>query len=130
VAEFILDNKECHARTMFATHYHELTELAMTRRCVKNYNVAVREYGEQIIFLRKIVPGAADKSYGIHVAKLAGLPAPVIARAREILENLENNAIAEENQPSLAVGVAREKRGLYPRTKRPKTENIQPSLFD
>ena len=130
VAEFILDNKECHARTMFATHYHELTELAMTRRCVKNYNVAVREYGEQIIFLRKIVPGAADKSYGIHVAKLAGLPAPVIARAREILENLENNAIAEEGQPSLAVGMAREKRGLYPRTKRPKTENIQPSLFD
>ncbi len=130
VAEFILDNKECHARTMFATHYHELTELAITRRCVKNYNVAVREYGEQIIFLRKIVPGAADKSYGIHVAKLAGLPAPVIARAREILENLENNAIAEEGQPSLAVGMAREKRGLYPRTKRPKTENIQPSLFD
>ena len=130
VAEFILDNKECHARTMFATHYHELTELAITRRCVKNYNVAVREYGEQIIFLRKIVPGAADKSYGIHVAKLAGLPAPVIVRAREILENLENNAIAEEGQPSLAVGMAREKRGIYPRTKRPKTEAIQPSLFD
>ena len=130
VAEYILDNKECHARTMFATHYHELTELAITRHCVKNYNVAVREYGDQIIFLRKIIPGAADKSYGIHVAKLAGLPAPVITRAREILENLENNAIAEEGQPSLAVGSAREKRGLYPRTKRPRTEAIQPSLFD
>ena len=64
------------------------------------------------------------------MAKLAGLPAPVITRAREILENLENNAIAEEGQPSLAVGSAREKRGLYPRTKRPRTEAIQPSLFD
>ena len=130
VAEFILDCKDCCARTMFATHYHELTELSLTRRCVKNYNVAVREYGDQIIFLRKILPGAADKSYGIHVAKLAGLPAPVIERAKEILENLENNAGAEQGQPSLSVGTAREKRGIYPKTKRPRTENIQPSLFD
>lgn len=72
VAEFLLDHPSCRARTQFATHYHELTELAITRRGVKNYNVAVREYGEQIIFLRQIIPGGADKSYGIHVAKLAG----------------------------------------------------------
>ena len=101
VAEYLLDHPSCRARTQFATHYHELTELALTRRGVRNYNVAVREYGEQIIFLRQIIPGAADKSYGIHVAKLAGLPSEVIGRARDILENLENNSIAEAGQPAL-----------------------------
>ncbi len=130
VAEYILDHT--HARTQFATHYHELTELAMVRQGVKNYNVAVREYGDQIIFLRQIVPGAADKSYGIHVAKLAGLPDGVVSRAKEILANLEENAIGEANLPS--VTAAREKRGRY-RTKtggppQPKPAILQPSLFD
>ncbi len=134
VAEYILDHPTCRARTQFATHYHELTELAMVRDGVKNYNVAVKEYGEQIIFLRQIVPGAADKSYGIHVAKLAGLPKEVISRAREILENLENNAIAEAGMPALSVGSVREKQSKYqskrPGPPRPKPAIIQPSLFD
>ena len=94
VAEFLHDDPGCRCRTQFATHYHELTELAKTRRGINNYNVAVREYGDQIIFLRQIVPGAADRSYGIHVAKLAGIPAPVIERANVILELLEKTADA------------------------------------
>jgi DNA mismatch repair protein MutS len=87
VAEHLHDQIAC--RTLFATHYHELTDLAETKVSVANFNVAVREWNEEIIFLRKILPGAADKSYGIQVARLAGLPAPVIDRAREILSHLE-----------------------------------------
>ncbi len=113
VAEFLLDHPSCRARTQFATHYHELTELALVRKGVRNYNVAVREYGDQIIFLRQIVPGAADKSYGIHVAKLAGLPQEVITRAQEILENLENNAIADAGLPSITSSRLREHSGVY-----------------
>ena len=90
VAEFLHDETRC--RTLFATHYHELTELAGTRRGVNNFNVAVKEYGDDIIFLRQIVPGACDRSYGIHVGKLAGLPADVIDRAAEILEALEKSS--------------------------------------
>ncbi|MBQ9338159.1 MAG: DNA mismatch repair protein MutS [Lentisphaeria bacterium] len=135
VAEFLLDHPACRARTQFATHYHELTELALTRRGVRNYNVAVREYGEQIIFLRQIVPGAADKSYGIHVAKLAGLPAEVISRAKDILENLENNSIAEAGQPALVTGgrknAIRENRRPYRKKDQdPPDLPLQPSLFD
>ncbi len=89
VAEYLHDDEHCRCRTQFATHYHELTELAANKRGINNYNVAVREYGEKIIFLRQIVPGATDRSYGIHVAQLAGLPRDVVARAREILEKLE-----------------------------------------
>jgi DNA mismatch repair protein MutS len=103
IAEFLHDNEPTQARTLFATHYHELTELAITKKRIKNYNVAVREYGDKIIFLRQIVPGTSDKSYGIHVGRLAGLPEPVITRAKEILENLEINAIAEAGMPALAV---------------------------
>ncbi len=100
VAEFLHDAVQ--ARTLFATHYHELTELEMTRPGVKNFNVAVREWSDQIIFLRKIVRGGADKSYGIQVARLAGLPAPVIARAKEILGNLEQSELNAEGNPTLA----------------------------
>lgn len=88
VAEFLHDKIK--ARTLFATHYHELTKLAEDRSGVCNFNVAVREWNEQIIFLRKIVPGGADKSYGIHVARLAGLPKEILDRAKEILAHLEN----------------------------------------
>ena len=94
VAEYLHDDVAC--RTQFATHYHELTELACTRRGVKNYNVAVREYGDDIIFLRQIVPGAADRSYGIHVAKLAGVPREVLDRAQVILELLERTSGAPQ----------------------------------
>jgi DNA mismatch repair protein MutS len=87
VAEFLHDKIK--ARTLFATHYHELTKLAVERKGVCNFNVAVREWNDQIIFLRKIVPGGADKSYGIQVARLAGLPKEILDRAKEILSHLE-----------------------------------------
>ena len=88
VAEFLHDKIK--GRTLFATHYHELTKLAEDRKGVGNFNVAVREWNEQIIFLRKIVPGGADKSYGIQVARLAGLPKEILERAKDILAHLEN----------------------------------------
>ena len=87
VAEFLHDTIK--ARTLFATHYHELTKLAAERKGVCNFNVAVREWNDQIIFLRKIIPGGADKSYGIQVARLAGLPKEILDRAKEILSQLE-----------------------------------------
>jgi DNA mismatch repair protein MutS len=87
VAEFLHDKIK--ARTLFATHYHELTKLAAERKGVGNFNVAVREWNDQIIFLRKIIPGGADKSYGIQVARLAGLPKEILDRAKEILSHLE-----------------------------------------
>lgn len=102
VAEYLHDNPEVKARVLFATHYHELTELALTKSGVTNFNVAVREWGEKVIFLRKILPGSTDKSYGIHVARLAGLPRGVISRANEVLTNLEGNAINEAGKPKLA----------------------------
>jgi len=86
------------AKTLFATHYHELTELAARLPRVKNFNVAVREWDDQIVFLRKIVEGGTDKSYGIHVARLAGIPKPVLARAKEILVNLEESELTPEGK--------------------------------
>ena len=100
IAEFILDDKR--SRTLFATHYHELVELKMTSNGVQNYNVAVSEWKDQIIFLRKIIPGGTDKSYGIQVARLAGLPLPVVNRAKEILGNLENKELDKTGQPVTA----------------------------
>jgi DNA mismatch repair protein MutS len=91
-------------RTMFATHYHELQDLARERPAVKNLTVAVREVGEQVVFLRKLVEGGASRSYGIEVAKLAGLPAEVLARAREILRNLEAMEVDERGHAALAHG--------------------------
>jgi DNA mismatch repair protein MutS len=89
VSEYILDRSRLGARTLFATHYHELTELARTREGVKNYSISVRERGTEVLFLRKIVAGGADRSYGIQVAQLAGLPPAVIERARSVLAQLE-----------------------------------------
>jgi DNA mismatch repair protein MutS len=98
VAEFLHD--ETKARTLFATHYHELTKLAEERSGVCNYNVAVREWNEQIIFLRKIVPGGADRSYGIQVARLAGVPKVILDRAKDILAHLEApNGATEGSSP-------------------------------
>ena len=97
VAEFLHDKIK--ARTLFATHYHELTKLAAERKGVCNLNVAVREWNEQIIFLRKIVPGGADKSYGIQVARLAGLPKEILDRAKDILSHLEKPDSAVERSP-------------------------------
>ena len=101
VAEYLHDHAPVAARTLFATHYHELTDLAQTRERVKNYNVAVKEWNDQIIFLRRIVKGGASHSYGIQVARLAGLPVAVIDRAKEVLQNLESGEY-EAGAPRLA----------------------------
>jgi DNA mismatch repair protein MutS len=90
------------AKTLFATHYHELTELSGRLSRLKNYNVAVREWHDQIVFLRKIVEGGTDKSYGIQVARLAGIPKPVLERAKEILRNLEESELTPEGNVRLA----------------------------
>lgn len=103
VAEYLHNHPSARSRTLFATHYHELTELALILPRVKNFNVAVREWGDHIVFLRKIQPGGADRSYGIQVARLAGLPAEVIKRAKRILENLEANELTPDREPRLAV---------------------------
>ena len=123
IAEFLHDKTK--ARTLFATHYHELTELEMMRPGVKNYNVAVREWNEQIIFLRKIVRGGADKSYGIQVARLAGLPPEVIARAKEVLGNLELAELNADGKPKLA-----EKPPAYPARKRKKAAGEEPQVTE
>jgi DNA mismatch repair protein MutS len=119
VAEFLHDKIK--ARTLFATHYHELTKLATERKGVANFNVAVREWNEQIIFLRKIIPGGADKSYGIHVARLAGVPKEILDRAKDILAHLEKPNGADEN-PKPAKG----KRGKKPM---PVAQKPQMDLF-
>jgi len=89
IAEHIHDRARLGARTLFATHYHEMTQLEQQRAGIKNYRVAVQESGGDVVFLRKIVAGKADRSYGIHVAKLAGLPIDVISRAQAVLSQLE-----------------------------------------
>jgi len=101
IIEYLHDNPTRSGITLFATHYHEVTDLARTRPRVANSNVAVKEWNDQIIFLRKVVPGAADKSYGIQVAKLAGIPRSITDRAREILDTLERKerAMVEETRP-------------------------------
>jgi len=114
VAEFLHCNEKVRAKTLFATHYHELTELALIFDRVKNYNVAVKEWGDNIVFLRKIVPGGCDHSYGIQVAKLAGLPKKVIERAKRVLNNLENNELTPNQLPKLASGNLPEKKVAEP----------------
>ncbi len=108
VAEHI--HKKLRARTLFATHYHELTELALTMDRVKNYTVAIKEWNDQIIFLRKVVEGGADKSYGIQVARLAGLPPAVIQRAKEVLANLERAEFDDAGEPVAAHKIGKEER--------------------
>jgi DNA mismatch repair protein MutS len=98
VAEYIHNHPQLGAKTLFATHYHELVDLAGMLPRVKNYNVAVAEEGGKVVFLRKIVPGGADKSYGIHVAQLAGLPRSVINRAQQVLAELEGRARVEQEK--------------------------------
>ncbi len=104
VTEFLHDHKGsgCGPKTLFATHYHELTELSLTKERVKNYNMAVKEWNEDIIFLKKVVAGGASRSYGIQVARLAGLPPDVIKRAGEILKNLEVDELDGEGSPRIA----------------------------
>ena len=99
IVEHLHDAIGC--RTLFATHYHELTDLAASLAGVRNLNVAVREWEDQVVFLHKIVPGAADKSYGIHVARLAGVPREVNERAKQILAQLESEHLDAEGGPKI-----------------------------
>ena len=115
VLEYVTDKKKLGAKTLFATHYHELTELEEKMSGVRNYNTSVKKRGDEITFLRRIVRGAADGSYGIEVAQLAGIPKTVVSRAREILTELEENGVApviqtkapavQESQLSFASGI-------------------------
>ena len=100
VIEFLHNHPRLKPRTLFATHYHELVGLADMLPMVTNYNVAVAEEGDDVVFLHQIVPGGADRSYGIHVAQLAGLPRDVINRANEILAELERHAPTTSVEPS------------------------------
>ena len=104
VAEYIHDAAPLGARTLFATHYHELTDLAVTKEGVRNFNIAVREWGDRIIFLRKIMEGGTNRSYGIQVARIAGVPGEVVARAMEILRNMEQGELDEVGMPKIARG--------------------------
>ena len=133
VAEHLHDRIGC--RTLFATHYHELQDLARERERVRNLTVAVREVGEQVVFLRRLVEGGASRSYGIEVARLAGLPAPVLARAREILKNLESQEVDESGRTALARGPSRRRSappaaqlGLFEAPARPEAEALQREL--
>jgi DNA mismatch repair protein MutS len=119
VAEFLHDSSQCRARTLFATHYHELADLAATRERITNLTVAVKEWNDQVIFLRTIIPGAASHSYGIQVARLAGMPLEVIERAKEVLKTLEEGEF-EQGSPRLA------KSSIAPLKK----ETAQFSLFE
>ncbi|WP_418792477.1 DNA mismatch repair protein MutS [Phosphitispora sp. TUW77] len=121
VAEYILDTGKVGAKTLFATHYHELTELAEIFPGVQNHNIAVREKGEDIIFLRKIIPGGADRSYGIQVARLAGLPSEVLTRAKEILATLETTEDLAKGQREAAAGRKKHVR---------ENERLQLSIFE
>jgi DNA mismatch repair protein MutS len=119
VAETLHDREGRGVRTLFATHYHELTSLTAGRNRVKNFNIAVKEWDGRIIFLRKLVPGAANRSYGIQVARIAGIPEGVIQRAGEILENLEAGDLDEVGRPRMARSAGKEAAG----------EGAQLSLF-
>ncbi len=98
VAEYISDKEKCGAKTLFATHYHELIQLEEKLEGVKNYSIAVKEKGEDIIFLRKIISGGTDESYGVHVAKLAGVPKAVTTRANEVLRSIERKNVLNEKK--------------------------------
>lgn len=105
VVEYIHNKNRVGVRSMFATHYHQLTELEGTLKRVKNLHIAVKEVGDDLVFLRKIVPGATDRSYGIHVARLAGVPHEVTSRAKEVLREIENeSAINREGRPKKSKG--------------------------
>jgi DNA mismatch repair protein MutS len=102
VAEYLHETAGRRSRTLFATHYHELTEMALLFPRIRNLHIKVKEWNDQIIFLRKIDAGSCDHSYGIQVARLAGVPKKVLARAREILANLENMELTPDHKPVLA----------------------------
>ncbi len=119
VTEYLHEESPWRPKTLFATHYHELTELALTRPRIKNFHVAVKEWNDRVIFLRKLVEGGTSRSYGIQVARLAGLPPEVIDRAKEVLHNLEQGEFTEGGVPKLAIS----------RKKKPTWDSHQRTLF-
>ena len=127
VIEHISNPKILGAKTLFATHYHELTELEGTISGVNNYCIAVKEQGDDIVFLRKIVKGGADKSYGIQVAKLAGVPDPVIARAKELVEELASADITAQAKEIAQMSASPQHKAV---TKPDEVDLNQMSIFD
>jgi DNA mismatch repair protein MutS len=121
VSEHLYDHNKVGAKTLFATHYHQLTELAESLEGVKNYSMAVKEQGSEVVFLRKVVPGKANKSYGIQVAKLAGVPHEVIGRAEQVLSRIE-----EENVLEVKAGKRMHKQSLL----MPASEEVPSSVLD
>jgi DNA mismatch repair protein MutS len=97
IAEYLHNHPSAKAKTLFATHYHELNELSNSFNRIKNFNVSVKEVGNKVIFLRKLVPGGSEHSFGIHVAKMAGMPSAILKRANEILKRLENERTGGEH---------------------------------
>ena len=128
LVEYLHETPQVAARTLFATHYHELNELAGRLERVQNYSIQVKEHGGQIIFLRKLVPGGADHSYGIDVARMAGLPVPVIDRARSILHQLESQELVVEDRESRGDGMP--SKAARPHVPDIDDANFQRSLFD
>jgi len=127
VVEHISNPKILGAKTLFATHYHELTELEGSLSGVNNYCIAVKEQGDTIVFLRKIVKGGADKSYGIQVAKLAGVPDPVILRAKELVQELTDADITVKAKELAALSKGK---GAKPVSKPDEVDMFQMTLFD
>jgi len=125
VAEELVNKNNKGVKTLFATHYHELTELALTRKRVKNFNIGVREWNNTIIFLHKLMPGGTNRSYGIQVAALAGVPPKVVERAHEILKNIENGEFDHFGKPRIAAGKQQNKKSASAAAKHPN----QLSLF-
>ncbi|HLR77190.1 MAG TPA: hypothetical protein VK106_05980, partial [Balneolaceae bacterium] len=131
LAEYLHNQPSVAAKTLFATHYHELNELENMYDHVANYNIQVKEHEGKVIFLRKLIRGGADHSYGIQVADMAGLPSVVIERAKEILNNLESHSLDLTNSNgTLEEGAKRQKAAVQKASKQiEKQEQIQPSLF-
>ena len=125
VVEYLHNHPQLGARTIFATHYHELTELANILPRVRNFNVAVAEQGGRVVFLRKIVPGGADRSYGIHVAQLAGLPPSVIHRAEEVLSTLEKRGDKEERREAMRKTVVVRQMSLFAGEENPALDELR-----
>ncbi len=122
IVEYLHENKRLRPRTLFATHFHEMVDLERYLPGVQNRNVSVREYSGRVVFLRKIIPGGCDRSFGIHVAQMAGLPPDVVNRAREVLANLETNDLTPVHPP--------EAQGAEPEPRSPARHIAQLSLFD
>jgi DNA mismatch repair protein MutS len=124
IAEYLHNNPIARPKTLFATHYHELNELAEKFVRIKNYHVATKEVGQKVIFLRKLTAGGSQHSFGIHVAKMAGMPKPIVDRANHILEQLEQKSIAQEGIDSAGPKIEKAQ------TKAISTEAIQLSIFE